>query len=179
MNDLSIQARITEAVSAEQFRNGMRNLAGAVNIITTAKGDLSAGLTATAVMSISAEPARVMVCINKDVYAHSLIEEGGSICINTLSADQIEQAQVFAGMRKDIAAADRFNVGAWNHAADKAPVLEGALLNLECKVSEIIPASSHSMIICDVLDIHYCEQADKSALIYFDCNFANLQPSIN
>ncbi|NIB42317.1 flavin reductase [Pseudomaricurvus alkylphenolicus] len=175
MNELSKNTHTDKEVSADRFRQGMRNLAGAVNIITTANGDHSAGLTATAVMSISAEPARVMICINKNVYAHSLIEAGSSICINTLDADQIEQAKVFAGMYKEMSGSDRFRSGSWSYSADKAPALDGALLNLHCKAREIIPADSHSMIVCDVLDVQYTQESKKRALVYFDTGFSNIE----
>lgn len=43
-------------VTAGEFKNGMRRLAGAVCILTVQKSQVRAGLTATAVVSISAEP---------------------------------------------------------------------------------------------------------------------------
>lgn len=164
-----------DAVSADKFKQGMRNLAGAVNVITAIKDDRMSGLTATAVMSVSAEPPRVMVCINKDVFAHSLINVGGSVCINTLGAEQIEQAKIFAGMYKEIAGPDRFSHGPWMLSSNIAPELEGALLSMQCKVVEIIPAHSHSMILCEVIDIKCSQISEKSALVYFDGYFSEIK----
>lgn len=175
MNSLAVQTPVIPSVNMDDFKNGMRNLAGAVNVITVRMGDEVAGLTATAVMSVTAEPPRIMVCINKDVYAHSLIKEGSSLCVNVLAAEQIEVAKVFAGMNKDIAGAERFQVGDWQFSNARAPQLKGALLNLQCQVAEVTPASSHSVILCEVEAVDYEQAAEKEALIYFDCAFASLQ----
>ncbi|MGI1672160.1 MAG: flavin reductase family protein [Neptuniibacter sp.] len=181
MNDLVIQsnkkASVVERISADLFKQGMRRLAGAVNIISVEKdGDL-AGLTATAVMSVSAEPPRVMVCINKDVFAHSLLREGGRICINTLSSSQVSQAKIFAGMDKNFTGVERFNTGSWLMEAGKAPQLEGALLNLQCEIVEMISASSHSMVLCEVIGLSANQDSDLAALVYFDCGFSVAQRS--
>lgn len=164
-----------ESVSADQFKLGMRNLAGAVNVITVIKGEVVSGLTATAVMSVSAEPPRVIICINKDVFAHSLITIGSGVCINTLDQDQIEQAKIFAGMCNDVSAPDRFNHGSWLFAKNKAPELHGALLIMQCRVIDIISAYSHSMILCEVYDVKYKQGPDKKALLYFDGCFSTLK----
>ena len=52
-------------VEAEQFKVGMRTLAGAVNIITSVHSGHRYGMTATAVCSASADPPTVLACINK------------------------------------------------------------------------------------------------------------------
>ena len=52
-------------VDAEQFKVGMRTLAGAVNIITSTHGGHRYGMTATAVCSATADPPTVLACINK------------------------------------------------------------------------------------------------------------------
>src|SRR6185436_15849319 len=57
-------------LDAGQFKAGMRSLAGAVNIITSAHAGHRYGMTATAVCSASAEPPTVLVCINKLATTH-------------------------------------------------------------------------------------------------------------
>ena len=63
-----------QPVSLEQFRLGMRLLAGAVNIITGVHAGRRHGMTATAVCSVSADPPTVLVCINKLAATHAAVQ---------------------------------------------------------------------------------------------------------
>ena len=53
----------------DRFRQGMRRLAGACTIVTSVAPGQGregwVGLTATAVSSVTADPARLLVCINR------------------------------------------------------------------------------------------------------------------
>src|SRR4030088_3115701 len=60
----------SDEVDAQQFRTGMRSLAGAVSIITSAQAGHRYGMTATAVCSASAEPPTVLICVNKLATTH-------------------------------------------------------------------------------------------------------------
>ena len=48
-------------VDSQQFKMGMRSLAGAVSIITSAQAGHRFGMTATAVCSASADPPTVLI----------------------------------------------------------------------------------------------------------------------
>ena len=58
------------AVNSDDFREGMRQLAAGVTIVTTSIGDQRIGLTATAVCSLSAEPPMLLACVNREAGAH-------------------------------------------------------------------------------------------------------------
>ncbi|MFK4754698.1 flavin reductase family protein [Oceanobacter antarcticus] len=165
-------------VDAEQFKAGMRGLAGAVSILSFTDGQQTAGLTATAVMSITATPPRLMVCVNQSTFAHTLVKEGNSVCINVLSSADQYQAQIFAGMVSDIAPEARFDQGGWIQPENMAPQLPSALVNLQCQIVEILPASSHSMVVCEVIQV--CTHPDqREALVYFDGHFIDVSPANN
>ncbi|MFC5771907.1 flavin reductase family protein [Thauera sinica] len=166
-------------VDAAAFKNGMRRLAGAVCILTVRKGGMRAGLTATAVMSVSAQPPRLMVCMNRGVFAHDLLEVGGPLCVNVLGADSLGDARRFAGMVDGVIGDERFRRGAWRDGEAGAPVLDDALAAFECRVVEMIPASSHTMVLCEVVGLR-TPGADEAAgrsgqpLVYFDGRFASI-----
>ena len=164
------KSEITGAVDPQQFKSGMRRLAGAVCILTINKDGEWAGLTATAVNSISAEPPRMMVCINRNVYAHGLVEPGGSLCVNVLDATQLKEAKRFAGMLEGVNGAERFAGGSWRQVGDDAPELEASLVRFQCRVAEVIEASSHSIVICDVVAVN-ADQEFTEPLVYFDGRF--------
>ena len=84
-------------VTADDHRYGMRHFAVGVTIITAKDGDKRAGLTATAVCSVTADPPRLVVFVNKNVQASEVILSSGALCVNVLAGEQEEVAKVFAG----------------------------------------------------------------------------------
>ena len=52
-------------VDAAQFREAMSRLGAAVHVVTTAGPAGRAGVTATAVVSVSDQPATLLVCLNR------------------------------------------------------------------------------------------------------------------
>ena len=179
---MAVAARVADEMPAhlvssdpvgDAFRQGMRRLAGACNIITSGDGsdDRSAwvGLTATAVSSLTAEPPRLLVCINRSVWAHGVITRSGVIGVNVLDGDQEALALRFAG-RGACAPQEKFAVGDWSVQASGAPLLADALVGFDCRVAETVVASSHDVFICDVVGVRLRE-AVSDPLIYFNGAF--------
>lgn len=136
------------SVSSKDFRAGMRQLGGAVNVITTHQSGQSYGLTATAVCSVTAEPPRLLACVNKTGITFKSIQESGTLVINTLCAEHKELAEVFAGMGGN-AEDDRFHVGNWDHS-NRIPVLKDALVSFTCDVQDIQDVGTHGVILADI-----------------------------
>ncbi|MGB0733052.1 MAG: flavin reductase family protein [Pontibacterium sp.] len=156
-------------ISPEDHKYGMRHFAVGVTIITASTGDKKAGLTATAVCSVTAEPPRLVVFVNKNVAASELILESGALCVNILASDQEETAKVFAGMVKDVHGEDRFESGSWRTLVTGAPILDGSLANFDCRVIKVFDESTHHALLCEVMAT--CERDDGEALIYLNGAF--------
>ena len=71
-------------VDQAQFREAMSRLGAAVHVVTTAGRAGTAGFTATAVVSVSDQPATLLVCINRRSQVAPLLEENRVLCVNTL-----------------------------------------------------------------------------------------------
>jgi flavin reductase (DIM6/NTAB) family NADH-FMN oxidoreductase RutF len=140
-------------VPADMFKQAMRRLASGVTIVTTRHGGVRGGLTATAVCSLTADPPQLLVCINRSAAAHSLIAEGENLCVNLLAHKHKALAARFAG-QTGILGADRFDVGRWGELKTGAPVLEDALASFDCVVTEKVTASTHTIFIGRVVDVH-------------------------
>ena len=159
-------------VGEAEHRAGMRHFAAPVSIITTQnKGEYS-GLTATAVCSVTAEPPRLVVFVNKSVYAAEQIFESGQLCVNILSSTQTEQACIFAGMRKDIAGAERFDHGEWHTLVTGSPALAYAKANMDCRVIKVYDESTHHAFLCEVLATR--SNNEGSPLVYMDGEFCTV-----
>lgn len=154
------------------FLGAMRYLAAGCSIVATSDGTERSGLTATAICSVTAEPPRLLVCINRDVGAHAVIVDSGTLSVNVLSEAQEGLAKRFAGMVKDVRGEDRFLEGNWITGRLGAPILEGSLASFDCRVVEAVPASTHTIFICEVLDV--ATDGDSAPLLFFNRAFATL-----
>ncbi len=161
------------AVSVDLFKRGMRMLGGGVTIVTTLHEDVPAGLTATAVCSLSAEPQRLLSCINRAGITYNAISVSRRFCVNVLSSTHRDLAACFAGMM-DIGEDDRFAHGKWTTIATGAPVLDDALVAFDCTVSSIIDTGSHAIIIGDIQGVR--NSSGGEPLLYMNGNFATLAP---
>jgi flavin reductase len=159
------------------FRQGMRRLAGACTIITSVAPGQGregwTGMTATAVASVTADPARLLVCINRSTWAHGIISQSRILGVNVLGEDSLDLAKRFAGA---VRPEQKFAEGNWLTTTSGAPLLANALASFDCLVSESIEASTHDIFICDVLGV-LLREPGGDPLIYFDGAFLPDRPN--
>lgn len=159
-------------VSSDDHRYGMRHFAVGVTIITTRNDEQQAGLTATAVCSVTADPPRLVVFVNKNVVANEVILNSGALCINVLAGEQEEVAKAFAGMIKEVHGDARFGYGEWRELVTGAPALDDTLANFDCRVIKVFDESTHHAFLCEVLATR--ERNDGEALIYLNGAFRRI-----
>lgn len=159
-------------VTSDDHRYGMRHFAVGVSIITAKDGATRAGLTATAVCSVTADPPRLVVFVNKNVVANEAILKGGALCVNVLAGEQEEVAKAFAGMVQGVHGEDRFQYGKWRELATGSPALENSLANFDCRVIKVFDESTHHAFLCEVLATS--ERNDGEALVYLNGAFRRL-----
>ncbi|MBV9077373.1 MAG: flavin reductase family protein [Methylobacteriaceae bacterium] len=157
------------------FRRGMRALAGAVTVLATRLGDERWGLTATAICSLSAEPPRLLACINQRGASFAAFRESRLLSVNVLAENQFAVAERFAGL--DGSAEDRFAAGVWRDGAvEGLPVLADAAATFECRVPELIDAGTHAILIGDILTVRSAPEARP--LLYCDGRFTGVADEI-
>lgn len=160
-------------VDPASFKNAMRYLAGAVTIVTTGDETDRRGLTATAVCSLSAEPPRILACINRNGSTFDMISAKRTLGINILSSAHTNLAMRFAGMT-DIGDVDRFDEGDWVQLKSGAPILETALTSFDCLVETAIDVGTHVILIAEIIGIK--EQTHGDPLLYAHSDFKTLGP---
>lgn len=141
------QPPAAQHITAEQFRLGMRRLAGAVNIVTAEHAGHRFGLTATAVCSATAEPPTALICINRSAATHAAIVRSGAFCINVLRNEDAELANAFSGTQSGEA---RFKAGEWLRLASGAPALASALASFDCRVAKSLDHGTHTVFLGEV-----------------------------
>lgn len=160
-------------VPTSDFLAGMRRLAAGVSIVTTRTGRLRAGLTATAVCSLSAEPPRLIACVNRHADAHDLILESGIFAVNLLTVAHQALADHFGG-RTDTFGPDRFVQAAWTVGRTGAPLLADAAASFDCRLVEAVPAGTHSILIGEVEAVGFGSEAPR--LVYENHGYGRLVP---
>ena len=132
-------------IEGSEFKRAMRCLTGHVCLITTgsdADGPL-AGMTATAVTSVSAAPPILLVCINRANSSLAHVLATGNFVVNVLARSGQELAQRFS---RPISPQEKFQAGTWNRISTGAPALSSAMVNFDCSVERIVEIGTHAVI---------------------------------
>lgn len=152
----------TECISSHAFRDGMANLPGAVNIVTT-QGDAGpAGFTATAVCSVSDNPPTLLVCLNRGASVHQVFKESSHLAINTLGKGQDALSNLFGGKA---AMPERFANAQWETLVTGSPVLSDSAVTFDCKIIDKQSVATHDVFFCEVIGIKHNDE--KGALLYY------------
>lgn len=151
-------------MDATSYRAIMRHQAGAVAVIACGPVGARAGLTATAVASLSDRPPMLLVCVNRAAGTHDVIVKANAFSVNLLSAEQQSVAEKFAG-RSGLKGEDRFAGLTWRHLVTGSPILDDALASLDCELAEQHTFTTHSIFIGNVVGGRFC--AEAKPLLYF------------
>jgi flavin reductase len=140
----AVGPEVVRTVEATTFREAMSRLGAAVHVISTAGPGGKAGVTVTAVCSVSDAPATLLVCLNRRSQTNPAVVENGVFCVNTLGETGTDIADVFAG-RTGLSGSDRFKTGEWTTISTGSPVLASAVVNFDCRIIEIRSVASHNV----------------------------------
>lgn len=154
-------------VSKDEFRNALSRFISGVTVVTTLGADnRPAGITVSAFSSVSLEPPLVLVCIDKRASVHDCLTEGRRFAVNILAENQQGHSRLFASKDED-----RFEGAAYSWGVSGAPLLDGALACIECRVMHAYPGGDHTIIVGEVESTRI---AEHKPLAYFRGGYANL-----
>ena len=139
-----------EPVTAAEFRAAISGLATAVSVLTTDGPAGRAGLTCSAVCSVSDSPPTILACVNRRSAAYATIIANGVFCANCLPACRRDLSQIFAGVGQ-VPMAERFAAGLWSVLSTGAPYCKDALVAYDCELMEAREVGTHSVLIALVL----------------------------
>lgn len=163
-------------INKDAFRNAMSDVCAAVNIITTDGPAGRGGFTATAMCSVSDDPALLLVCMNQNSAQSHLFVENRRFCVNVLPDSHIPLAGYFAGGKQSMD--ERYAAAEWMTLETDSPVLKDALVSFDCEIEDIYPAGSHNVMVGRVVALNHNPSTD--ALVYYKRTFLNpalaLQP---
>ncbi len=148
------------------FKAAMRHLAGGVSIVTVAAGEERGGLTATSLVSLSADPPSLLISVKQNASSMPLMRQSGRFAVSILGHGHEALADRFAG-RDGARGAERFLGAEWIGRAGYPPVLADALASFECEVEEMIDRFSHTIVIGRVTESRVPPVSGDGALLYW------------
>ncbi|MGI9305779.1 MAG: LysR substrate-binding domain-containing protein [Gammaproteobacteria bacterium] len=149
-----------QAMSAEyknlrdRFIKGMGLSASTVNVVTTDGRAGRAGVTVSAMTSVSADGdlPTLLVCIHHLSPAAQTIVDNKCFCTNVLKDNQIYISDIFAGRQKP-ENGDKFSCARWRSMPSGAPRAEDPLAAFDCRVKSNERVGTHHVFIGEVEDI--------------------------
>ncbi len=156
---------------SDTFRQAMRSFAGNVSVITVGEGGERSGLVATSTVSLSVEPAMMLVCVNRSASSWPLFARYRHFGVNALRPDQKAIAERFSG-KGGVKGAERYALGTWRKGETGAPLLEGAAVAIDCEIEDMIEWTTHSILIGRVRSVAIGDSS--AALVYWQGDYRPL-----
>ena len=157
-----------EAISDAAFREALAHFASGVTIVTARADGLPAGFTASAFTSVSRTPPLILVCVNHGASAYEAVVGSAAFGVSVLAERQAWIAEQFAK-----SGVDRFRDVPWSAGGGGVPLIDGAIVHLECKQHATHEAGDHTLLVGEVL------RASVSAgrpLLHFARRFGGFAP---
>ncbi|MFY9556183.1 MAG: flavin reductase family protein [Blastocatellia bacterium] len=154
-------------VTKDEFRTALSRFVSGVTVVTALDSDKRpAGITVSAFSSVSLEPPLVLACIDKNASLHGCLPEGSHFAVNILAADQEHVSRRFASKDEE-----RFDGAGYKQGVSGAPLLDGALAHIECRVVHAYPGGDHTIIVGEV---ESTSVGDHKPLAYYRGGYAEL-----
>ena len=152
---------MVQAIDTRAFRDVIGGFATGVTVITFSTDEVTRGMTANAVTSVSLDPTLVAVCVGKAGTAHPQLEVANAFAVNILAEDQADVSNTFSrGEVRDMAGQP------YTTGATGSPLLEGVLAWLDCEVHARIDGGDHTIYIGKVVDLAL-PRPDAAPLLFF------------
>jgi flavin reductase (DIM6/NTAB) family NADH-FMN oxidoreductase RutF/nitroreductase len=133
-------------VSGDRFKSLMRNIASSVAVITTNQGGRRHGMTATAICSVSAEPATILIVVNRSTRSHPILSATKTFTVNILADHQHDISGRFSAKHEDPFAGIEFRAG-----SNGNPIIKGVAAYIECAIISDIHVGTHTIFIGHVV----------------------------
>jgi flavin reductase (DIM6/NTAB) family NADH-FMN oxidoreductase RutF len=135
-------------VISQDFRDAMARLAAGIVVVSARTADAYHGLTASTLVSVSADPPLVLVGLERESATRAAVVETRRFNVNVLTRDQEFLAERFAGRAPAVDPA-------WNAIPHRLgdngiPLIDGCAAWLECELEQVHAAGDHDVCIGSV-----------------------------
>lgn len=135
-----------DAAPRATFLDAMSHAVSGVHIVTTDGPGGRLGLTVSAMVSLSADPPMLLVCINRRSPICNAILANRRFAVNVLSDRQRHVADTFSG-RPQAGEPYRFTTIDWGRRTGQSPRLHGAIAHFSCELESALDFGSHTVFV--------------------------------
>jgi flavin reductase (DIM6/NTAB) family NADH-FMN oxidoreductase RutF len=157
-------------MQSQAFRDAMARLASGVVVVSARTPEGYRGLTASTLVSVSAEPPLVLVGLEHGSNTRAAVVETGHFNVSVLTRAQEFYAERFAGRAPSVGA--QWKEVPHRLGSNGIPLIEGCAAWLECDVVEVHAAGDHDVCIGAV---NVATPGSGSPLILWDRSFWTLK----
>lgn len=153
------------------FRDALGHYASGITIIGGLVDGAPVGFACQSFYSVSLEPPLVSFCVMKTSSSWPKIRPLKHFSINLLSSEQLEISNSFAR-----SSGDRWANVTWSESPHGDPVIDGALLTLDCSMYAEHEAGDHWIVICNVNNIGLPPDSKaRSPLLYYKGSYCQIR----
>jgi flavin reductase (DIM6/NTAB) family NADH-FMN oxidoreductase RutF len=169
------EARATSiAFSGKQFRQALGSFATGVTVVTTMGENGEAyGMTVNAFSSVSLDPPLVLVCAISGNAGSEQIDRNKCFAVNILALDQEPISNYFA-KRDRPRGRDAFRDVDHRLGVTGAPLLDGVVAHLDCRLHSSYTVGDHEVFIGEVMDLFVNPEAEP--LLFAQGGYRFLHP---
>lgn len=127
-------------------------------------------ITLAWVGTVCTNPPMVSISVRPERYSYDILKETGEFVINLTTKDLVF-ATDYCGVKsgRDVDKFKEMNLTPLKASQVKAPLIAESPVNLECKVTEVIPLGSHDMFLAEVVAVHADEKyMDENRRFHLD-----------
>ena len=132
----------------DAIKTALRHISYGLYVITSRKEDKINGQCANCVVQVTSEPVQISIGINKNNLTHEYIQESKVFAVNILDTNGLDLVRKF-GFRSG-REVDKFKEIAFAEGGNGAPLLQGCLAALECKVVNSLDLGTHTLFVGEV-----------------------------
>ena len=164
----AVSTPFPDSMSAGDFRAAFRNHAAGVSVITADDGSGPVALTATSVISVSADPPLLVFSVSAQSSSSRTITSSDTVVVHLLEADQLGLAQLGATSGIDRFAQD----SAWSRLTTGEPVFHAAPVWIRGRIISRMDAGTSTVIAVHALQSNVAGSAtsadapDAGPLVY-------------
>ncbi len=150
-----------EPINGQEFRRVLGHYPTGVTVVTAACPGGPEGMTIGSFTSVSLDPPLVSFCPSQDSDSWVRMRGVGSFCVNVLGDHQADVSTTFASKTDD-----RFEGLATRVEATGAPVIEGCLAWIDCRVEAVHTAGDHDIVVGRVVALGTAGEPESGPLIF-------------
>lgn len=120
--------------------------------------------------TICSNPPMVSISVRPERYSYNILKETGEFVINLTTKD-LTYATDYCGVKsgRDVDKFKEMGLTALPGKEVKAPLIAESPVNIECKVTQVIPLGSHDMFLAEVVAVHVDEKyIDEKGKFHLD-----------